>query len=49
MAGFTMVRDLGTYRAFVDVALLDAIDRGTVPGPRTNLAGESRRALDRVG
>jgi imidazolonepropionase-like amidohydrolase len=39
MAGFTTVRDLGTYRAFVDVALRDAIDRGTVPGPRMAVAG----------
>ena len=27
-AGFTSVRDVGTYRAFVDVALRDAIDAG---------------------
>jgi imidazolonepropionase-like amidohydrolase len=39
MAGFTTVRDLGTYRAFVDVALRDAIDRGIVPGPRMAVAG----------
>jgi len=38
-AGFTSVRDLGTYRAFVDVALRDAIDRGIVPGPRIQPAG----------
>lgn len=38
-AGFTTVRDLGTYRAFVDVALRDAIDRGIVPGPRMLVAG----------
>jgi len=38
-AGFTSVRDLGTYRAFVDVALRDAIDRGLVPGPRMQPAG----------
>ena len=38
-AGFTSVRDLGTYRAFVDVALRDAIDRGIVPGPRIQAAG----------
>src|SRR3989338_2481131 len=34
LAGFTSVRDLGTYRAFVDVALRDAIERGVVLGPR---------------
>jgi imidazolonepropionase-like amidohydrolase len=38
-AGFTSVRDLGTYRAFVDVALRDAIERGTIPGPRMQPAG----------
>ena len=39
LAGFTTVRDLGTYRAFVDVALRDAIDDGTVIGPRMAVAG----------
>jgi imidazolonepropionase-like amidohydrolase len=38
-AGFTTVRDVGTYRAFVDVALGDAIDRGWTPGPRMQCAG----------
>ncbi len=38
-AGFTTVRDLGTYRAFVDVALRDAINSGAVPGPRMLVAG----------
>ena len=38
-AGFTTVRDLGTFRAFVDVALRDSIDRGDVPGPRMQPAG----------
>ncbi len=38
-AGFTTVRDVGTYRAFVDVALRDAIDAGLVPGPRMMVAG----------
>lgn len=38
-AGFTSVRDLGTYRAFVDVALRDAIDRGVIPGPRMQPCG----------
>ena len=32
-AGFTTVRDVGTFWAFVDVALRDAIDRGWTPGP----------------
>ena len=39
LAGFTSVRDVGTYRAFVDVALRDAIDDGTVIGPRVEVAG----------
>ncbi|HTR03555.1 MAG TPA: amidohydrolase family protein [Thermoanaerobaculia bacterium] len=38
-AGFTTVRDVGTYRAFVDVALRDAIARGDFPGPRMFVAG----------
>ncbi|MEV8434723.1 metal-dependent hydrolase family protein [Streptomyces chartreusis] len=38
-AGFTTVRDVGTFHAFVDVALRDAIDRGIVPGPRMAVAG----------
>ena len=39
LAGFTTVRDVGTYRAFVDVALRDAINAGTVMGPRMKVAG----------
>jgi len=39
LAGFTTVRDVGTYRAFVDVALRDAIAAGHVPGPRMLVAG----------
>jgi imidazolonepropionase-like amidohydrolase len=39
LAGFTTVRDLGAYRALVDVALRDAINRGDVPGPRMYVAG----------
>ena len=39
MAGFTTVRDIGTFRAFVDVALRDAIDDGWVEGPRMMCAG----------
>jgi imidazolonepropionase-like amidohydrolase len=38
-AGFTTVHDVGCYRAFSDVALRDAIDRGDVPGPRMNVVG----------
>jgi imidazolonepropionase-like amidohydrolase len=39
LAGFTTVRDVGTFRAFVDVALRDAIRDGTVLGPRMAVAG----------
>ncbi len=38
LAGFTTVRDVGTYRAYVDAALRDAINDGTVPGPRMKVA-----------
>ncbi|MBA4007354.1 MAG: Xaa-Pro dipeptidase [Erythrobacter sp.] len=38
-AGFTTVRDVGTYRGLTDVALRNAIDRGLVPGPRMFVAG----------
>jgi imidazolonepropionase-like amidohydrolase len=39
MAGFTSVRDVGTFRAFVDVALREAINAGWVTGPRMQVAG----------
>lgn len=39
MAGFTSVRDVGTFRAFVDVALRDAVNAGWVDGPRMRVAG----------
>ena len=39
LSGFTTVRDVGTYRAFVDLALRDAIARGDVAGPRMFAAG----------
>ena len=38
-AGFTTVRDVGTYRGLTDVALRNAIDKGLVPGPRMFVAG----------
>ncbi|MBL0925774.1 MAG: amidohydrolase family protein [Sphingomonadaceae bacterium] len=38
-AGFTTVRDVGTYRGLTDVALKDAINAGHVPGPRMFVAG----------
>jgi imidazolonepropionase-like amidohydrolase len=39
MAGFTTVRDVGTYRGLTDIALKDAINAGRVPGPRMFVAG----------
>lgn len=39
LAGFTTVRDVGTFRAFADAALRDAIEEGIVPGPRMAVAG----------
>ncbi len=38
-AGFTAVRDVGTYRAFVDVALRNAINARQVEGPCMFVAG----------
>ena len=38
-AGFTTVRDLGTFRAFLDLELRDAIDAGWFEGPRIQAAG----------
>jgi imidazolonepropionase-like amidohydrolase len=39
LAGFTTVRDVGTFRAFADVALREAIQAGWTPGPRMQCAG----------
>ena len=38
-AGFTTVRDVGSFRAFTDVALREAIAAGVVEGPRMLCAG----------
>ncbi len=38
-AGVTTVRDVGTFRAFVDVDLRNAIEAGIVDGPRMHCAG----------
>jgi imidazolonepropionase-like amidohydrolase len=38
-AGFTTIRDVGTWRGFTDVALREAINDGTVQGPRMFVAG----------
>ncbi len=39
MAGFTTVRDIGTYIAWVDRDLRDAINRGSTVGPRMQICG----------
>jgi imidazolonepropionase-like amidohydrolase len=39
LAGFTTVRDVGTFRAYLDVALRDYINGGLVMGPRMAVAG----------
>lgn len=41
IAGFTTVRDLGTGAGFSDVALMHAIDKGWVEGPRMIPAGHA--------
>ena len=38
-AGFTSVRDVGSYNGFVDVSLRDAIAKGWIVGPRMFVAG----------
>ena len=39
LAGFTTVRDVGTFRAFLDVSLRDFINAGYAMGPRMAVAG----------
>ncbi|MEY4160221.1 MAG: hypothetical protein RLZZ136_842 [Pseudomonadota bacterium] len=39
LAGFTSVHDVGSYRAFGDVELCNAINRGDVMGPRMAAVG----------
>ena len=39
LGGFTTVRDVGTFHAFVDLALREAIEDGRIPGPRMMCAG----------
>lgn len=39
LAGFTTVHDVGCFRAFADVELRDAINRGDVAGPRMAAVG----------
>ena len=39
LAGFTTVRDVGTYRGGIDISLRNAINRGQILGPRMSVAG----------
>lgn len=39
LGGITTVRDVGTFHAFVDLALRDAIEDGRIAGPRMMCAG----------
>lgn len=39
LAGFTTVRDVGTYRGGIDISLRNAINKGQVLGPRMAVAG----------
>lgn len=39
LAGFTTVRDVGTYIGWADRALRDEINAGTTPGPRMQVVG----------
>ncbi|HEX7783147.1 MAG TPA: amidohydrolase family protein [Sphingobium sp.] len=39
LAGFTTVHDVGCFRAFSDVELRNAINRGDIIGPRMNVVG----------
>jgi len=39
LGGVTTVRDVGTFHAFVDLALREAIEEGSIAGPRMMCAG----------
>lgn len=39
MAGFTTIRDLGSWRDMPDIAVMHAIDEGLIPGPRMFTSG----------
>ncbi|MDE2356531.1 MAG: amidohydrolase family protein [Alphaproteobacteria bacterium] len=50
MAGFTVLRDLGTEGAgYADVGVRDAIDQGIIPGPRMFVATRAIVALGAYG
>ncbi len=49
MAGFTTARDMGPTWPYVDIDLRDAIDKGSVPGPRLQVAGNYVSATGGAG
>ena len=50
MAGFTVMRDLGTEGAgYADVGIRDAIEKGIIPGPRLLVAGRAIVATGSYG
>ena len=49
MAGFTTCRDMGPTWPYVDIDLRYAIDKGSVPGPRLQVAGNYVSATGGAG
>ncbi|MGD9903502.1 MAG: amidohydrolase family protein [Vicinamibacterales bacterium] len=49
MAGFTTARDMGPTWPYVDIDLRYAIDKGSVPGPRLQVAGNYVSATGGAG
>ena len=49
MAGFTSARDMGPTWPYVDIDLRYAIDKGSVPGPRLQVAGNYVSATGGAG
>ncbi len=49
MAGFTTCRDMGPTWPFTDVDLRDAINKGAIPGPRLQVAGNYVSATGGAG
>jgi len=49
MAGFTTVRDMGPTWPYVDIDLRYAVDKGSIPGPRMQVAGNYVSATGGAG
>ena len=49
LAGFSTCRDMGPTWPFTDVDLRDAIDKGAIPGPRLQVAGNYVSATGGAG